>query len=118
MDTIIIEELEVFYRVGVPDEERARPQRLLLSVEISHDFTAASKRDDVRATIDYHAVAQHLRSLGEGREWRLIETVGVEIAEWILREFGALGVTVEVRKFILPQTRHVAVRLTRRRAEL
>jgi len=34
---IIISELEVFYRIGVPDSERAKPQRLLLNVEIGSD---------------------------------------------------------------------------------
>jgi hypothetical protein len=29
MDKITISDLEVFYRVGVPEEERAEPQRLL-----------------------------------------------------------------------------------------
>ncbi len=32
MSRISIVDLEVFYRVGVPDEERAQQQRLLLTV--------------------------------------------------------------------------------------
>jgi len=115
MDSIFIRELEVFYRVGVSEEERLAPQRLLLTVEIENDFEAAAKTDDLSATIDYHAVAQRLLRLGEGREWKLIESLAVEIANTILREFGGDAVTVEVRKFVLPQAAHVAVRATRRR---
>jgi dihydroneopterin aldolase len=113
VDIITIADLEVFFRVGVPDAERAQPQRLLLTVEMETDFTAAGATDDLRQTIDYYAVAQRLQALGEGCEWKLIERLGEDIAALILREFGPQRVTVEIKKFILPQTRHVAVRLTR-----
>jgi FolB domain-containing protein len=115
MDRIFIRELEVFYRVGVSQEERVAPQRLLLTIEIEHDFAAAAKTDDLAATIDYYAVAQRLLRLGEDREWKLIESLAVEITDTVLREFGGAAVTVEVRKFVLPQAAHVAVRATRRR---
>jgi len=42
MDTIIIQDLEVHYRVGVPEAERAEPQRLLLTLEMTTDFTTAA----------------------------------------------------------------------------
>ena len=42
MDRIIISELEVFYRVGVTEQERSQPQRLLLTVEMALDFAAAA----------------------------------------------------------------------------
>jgi dihydroneopterin aldolase len=113
VDIITIADLEVHFRVGVPDAERAQPQRLLLTVEMATDFTAAGATDDLRETIDYYAVAQRLQALGEGREWKLIERLGEDIAALILREFRPRRVTVEIKKFILPQTRHVAVRLTR-----
>ena len=60
MDTIVIKDLEVFYRVGVSEEERAKPQRLLLTIELTRDFSAAAENDDLRATIDYHALTERL----------------------------------------------------------
>jgi FolB domain-containing protein len=113
MDTIIIRELEVHYHIGVPDEERAQPQRLLISVEMEHDFSRAAAGDDLTHTINYYVVSQRLLKLGEGRNWRLLETLAEEVARIILREFGAASVTVEIRKFIIPEARHVAVRIRR-----
>jgi FolB domain-containing protein len=113
MDTITITDLEVFYCVGVPDEERAQPQRLLLTIEMEHDFRTAATEDELRGTIDYFAVSQRLLKLGHGLHWKLIETLAVDIAGVILEEFGARGVTVTVKKFIIPQAQHVAVRVTR-----
>jgi len=113
MDKIIINDLEVFYRVGVPDQERAQPQRLLVTVEILHDFTAAANGDDLARTIDYDAVCQRLLGYGAGRSWKLIEKLAADLAEIILHEFGAETVSVEVKKFVIPQARYVAVQLTR-----
>jgi dihydroneopterin aldolase len=52
MDKITISNLEVFYHVGVTDEERAKPQRLLITVEMSHDFESAVSADNLADTID------------------------------------------------------------------
>jgi 7,8-dihydroneopterin aldolase/epimerase/oxygenase len=113
MDTIIIRDLEVLYRVGVPDEERSKPQRLLLSVEMAHDIRNAAATDDLGQTINYYAVSRRLLNLGERRSWKLIETLAEEIAGIVLGAFGATAVTVEVQKFIIPEARHVAVRIHR-----
>lgn len=115
MDTITLTDLEVHYRVGVPDAERAVPQRLLLTVEMQHDFTRAAASDDLRETIDYHAVSRRLLNFGEGRDWRLIEKLAADLAAMVLADFGAEVVNVEVKKFIIPEARHVSVRLTRTR---
>jgi dihydroneopterin aldolase len=111
---ISIVDLEVFYRVGVPDAERARPQRLLLTVEMESDFSAAAKSDGIADTIDYFAVSQRLLKFGEGRSWRLIEKLAADIAGAILSEFKPQSVTVEVKKFVIPQARHVSVQITKR----
>jgi len=115
-DQIIIADLEVCYRVGVPAEERAQPQRLLLTLTLEHDFTAAVRSDNLADTIDYAAITQRLLTLGDGAEWELIETLAVDIADVVRDEFGVPRVTVEVKKFIIPQARYVAVRVTRPRS--
>ena len=117
MDTITISDLEVHYCVGVPDEERAKPQRLLLTVVMEHDFRTAATEDELSDTIDYFAVSQRLLKFGDGVHWRLIETLAVDIAQMLLEEFGPRSVTVEVKKFIIPQARQVSVRVARSKAE-
>lgn len=117
MDTITICDLEVFYHVGVPDEERARPQRLLLTVEMDLDFTEAATSDNLRATVDYASVSRQLQSFGEGRSWKLIETLAVDIAALVsvLADQTPQAVRVEVKKFILPETRFVSVKVERQK---
>ncbi len=81
MSKITIVDLEVMYCVGVTDEERAKPQRLLLTVDMNFDFTSAAVSDRIERTIDYQTVANDMLKFGEGRSWRLIERVVAKIAE-------------------------------------
>jgi len=113
MDTIAITDLEVFFQVGTTEAERSQPQRLLISVELEHDFNAAVSRDDLAATIDYFAVSQRLLRFGEGCHWHLIETLAVDIAQMILDEFLPKSVRVQVKKFVIPQAAYVSVSVQR-----
>jgi len=113
MDIIMIRELAVAYRVGVTEEERSAPQRLLLTIEMSHDCTAAAARDDLTKTIDYDAVCRRLLRFGESASWKLLETLAADIGMMIRSEFRAASVLVEVQKFIIPEARYVAVRMRR-----
>jgi dihydroneopterin aldolase len=114
-DAITITDLEVLARVGVPDGERAEPQRLLLTVEMEQCFAKAAAGDDIEATIDYHAVTMAVTELAENGEWRLIEKLAADAAALVLAKFQPDCVRVEVKKFILSETRHVSVRIERRR---
>ncbi|MEY2465734.1 MAG: 7,8-dihydroneopterin aldolase/epimerase/oxygenase [Verrucomicrobiota bacterium] len=113
MSRISIVDLEVFYCVGVTDEERARPQRLLITVDMNFDFSSAAVSDRIEKTINYFELAQRLLKYGEGRSWKLLEKLAANIADLIMAEFKPQAVIVEVKKFPIPQARFVSVSLTR-----
>ena len=114
-DRIRIEELELSSFIGVPDEERAEPQRLTvnLTVEPRRDF--ADLGDAIENTVDYFAVCGDVKALSLARPRRLIETLAGEIATLVLDRFAVRAVEVELRKYILRDTAHVAVSLRRER---
>lgn len=112
-DVIIIRELRVRTHIGVPDEERATPQELLVNVELSPEIVGQSVADDISRTVDYHAVVLRLEALAAERPRKLIETLAEEMAAVVLDEFAVVRVVIEIEKFILPQTRCVGVRITR-----
>jgi len=113
MSFITIVDLEVFYCVGISDEERAKPQRLLLTLDIKFDFSSAAVSGRIGRTIDYNEVTQELLKFGETRNWRLIESVATEIADRIITQYRPENVTVEVKKFSIPEARYVSVCLTK-----
>ena len=115
MSRISIVDLEVYYRVGVPEQERAQPQRLLLSLDLECDLSAAAASDRIEDTIDYKAITDGLLQFGEGRSWKLIEKLAADIAQLVLDRYQPQSVQVEIKKFVIPQARYVAVQLTRSR---
>ena len=96
--------------IGVPDEERGSPQDLIMDVLIEPLCAFDAMDDDISRTVDYAEVALRVSELAGERPRRLIETLAVETARMILKDFHARSATVEIRKFILPETDHVAVR--------
>jgi|GEM_PF-490495 FolB domain-containing protein len=116
-DRIFLNEVEVHYHVGVTDEERSKPQRLLVSVEMTTDFSAAATTDFLATTIDYQTAYDRLLHFGEGRTWKLIEKLASDIATAFLKALGPQQITVEVKKFALERCRYTSVRVTRNRGE-
>lgn len=109
-DEIRIEELELSARVGVPEEERAAPQRITVSLRLQPRQNFRELGDDLRRTIDYAAVCGELRRFVDGRADRLIETLAHAMAGHLLASFEIVRVELELRKFILPETKYVAVK--------
>jgi dihydroneopterin aldolase len=113
-DLIEIQGLRVAAKVGVPDLERRIPQGLEIDLTLICDFRDLA--DDLARTADYAAVSDLVRCECAAREFRLIESLADHLAASILAAFPATAeVALTVRKFVVPATRHVAVKVTRRR---
>jgi len=115
-DTIVVSQLEVLARVGVPAAERGRAQRLTISLWLTPERGLAGLGDELANTIDYGAVCDAAREEAGARTRHLIETMGEEIAARLLGRFPLRAVEVEVRKYVLAGTEYVAVRMRREKA--
>jgi dihydroneopterin aldolase len=114
-DRIVIKRLELLAHIGVPDDERAHPQRLTASLVLEplRDFRALDDR--LENTVDYFQVGEDVKALTLARPRRLIETLAEEIAAELLARFPLRSVEIELRKYILPDTAFVAVQIRRER---
>jgi FolB domain-containing protein len=112
-DRIHIEQLKIVARVGVSETERARSQRLALSITIWPRFHADDLGDDVTKTVDYSKLCQEAKKFVQGRADKLIETLADALAEHLLRKFAIRRVTVELRKFVLKGADYVSVAVSR-----
>ena len=115
MNEIVIQGLAVHAHIGVPDEERRQPQRLLINAVLTPQVAFSDLNDDLSLTADYHAAACRISAVAADRPRRLIETLAADLANMLLAEFPLAGVEIEIRKFILPDTEYVAVRCHRLR---
>ena len=112
-DKIAIEDLEVLFHVGVPEKERSEPQKLLITIEMTLDLGPSGATDNLAETIDYYAVSQAVKTLGQARRWKLIEALADDICQLVLNDFKPNAVRVLIKKFILPDTRWVSVEMSR-----
>lgn len=112
-DTIEIRGLRLRTFIGVPDDERAEPQELKVTVVMTPRKPFAELNDDLAETVDYAAVAGEIEALALERPRRLIETLAHEIAEFLVTRHPLVRADVLLEKFILPQTECVAVRASR-----
>lgn len=109
--------LEVIARVGVPEEERTAPQRLLLDLRFAAIGQPADLRDDIDSTVDYFALSRSVIALVGERPRKLIETLADELADRLLTDYPLRWIEITVRKFILPDAEWVAVTVRRLKAE-
>lgn len=114
-DLIHIREMELSACIGVPDEERAKPQRLTVSMTLWPMAGFHEMEDRLEQTVDYASICREVKAFVGGRNDKLIETLGDAIALHLLHAFPLRRVQLELKKFILPEVNHVAVSLVRER---
>jgi dihydroneopterin aldolase len=115
-DRIFVADLELFSHIGVPDAERAAPQRLTVNLCLVPRVCFSQLDDDITNTVDYFALTRRVRALASERPRKLIETLAQEMAVCCLEEFAVAWVEVEVRKYILADTTYVSVRVQREKS--
>lgn len=108
-DSIHIEQLEVLGRVGVTENERSHPQRLVFNVTVWLRQPFSQLADDIAETANYSVIAHQVRVVTEDGSHRLIETLADAVARRLIESFPVAKVRVELRKFVLPGSAFVAV---------
>ena len=98
MDRISIRGLRAVTHIGVPDEERSRPQALLIDLEVLTDLRQAGASDELDDTVDYGALTSRVAELVSRSRVKLLERLAALIAEEIATAKGVTGVSVTVAK--------------------
>lgn len=112
-DAIHLETIELQARIGVPEEERTKPQRLTLTLTLWPRVQFDALQDEIGKAVDYAKVVEAAEEFLAPRGDRLLETLANAIAGFLLAEFPLVRVRVELRKFVLPQVGYVAAIVTR-----
>ena len=112
-DKIHIEQLDAFTRVGVPEEERAKPQRLSVSISFWPYQQTRDLADNIEGTVNYSAVADETKNFLHDQSAKLIETLAEVLARHLLKSFPIQKIKIELRKFPLEDAKYVSITLTR-----
>ncbi len=113
-DQIFIRGQRVSCHIGVPDEERANAQELIVHTRFTSSICSQLCDDHIDETVDYHAVYLRINEVAAVKSRKLIETLAEDLASMILAEFQVAEVSIEIEKFILPNTQCVGVAITRK----
>ena len=112
-DEIEIRRLQVETHIGVPDEERAEPQTLWISVWMRPGQGFQGLQDNVANTVDYYQASLGIVALAAAKPRHLIETLATDVAGFLLSNYPLESVDVKVEKKILTNADFVAVKISR-----
>jgi dihydroneopterin aldolase len=112
-DCIHIEQLEVSTRIGVPDEERATPQRLTASISFRPYHDGGDLADEIGNAVNYSDVVEEAKNFVRDQSVNLIETLADRLAMHLLKRFRIQKITIELRKLPFEDAKYVSVTITR-----
>ncbi len=90
--------IEVMARIGLLEEEQYAPQDLLVSVELSYDFTNIKESDEVTEGIDYRDLISHIRNFSTAYDGKTLEKFAHLLASEIKQIFPVDKVRLSVDK--------------------
>ena len=97
-DRITLTGLRVRGNHGVFDHERRDGQEFVVDVTVWIDLDRAAASDDLTETLHYGELASRVAEIVGGEPRNLIETVGTEIAEDVMKDGRAHAVEVTLHK--------------------
>jgi len=102
-------DLELICHLGVPAKERAQPQKILCTAVFPvPNLKKAAQTDDLADTVNYFDLSQLLQKTARQKKRKLIETLAADLAQVAFDTFPLPWMDLELKKFILPETRHIS----------
>lgn len=112
-DLILIRGLRCWTHLGVPELERAVAQEIEMDLELAPQRTLFGLEDDIKQTIDYAEVAALVEKEAARVARALLERLGEDVLNLIGQNYPVASATIELRKFVVPGTAHVGVRMSK-----
>lgn len=116
-DFIRLKDITIFGFYGVSPQEREVGQKIQIDLDLYADLSAACASDSLQDTINYESVyTSVMEVVGAGKRYRLLETLGEEICDVVIRTYPVERVKIRLRKLNLPfpnNLSNIEIRLTR-----
>ncbi|MGL4308484.1 dihydroneopterin aldolase [Cetobacterium sp. SF1] len=99
MDKVLLKGMKFYGYHGVLPAENQLGQNFYIDLEMDVDFRAAALEDNIEKSVSYADVYITVKSIVEGKIFKLIEALGEEIAREIILENSRIEkIKVRVRK--------------------
>jgi dihydroneopterin aldolase len=119
-ERIVIERLEFHGRCGVTEDERRKPQLIVVDLELDAAVDSAAQSDRLHDTIDYARVAERIVALSTTLTCHLLESLAEQLLGMLFAEFPADRIRIWIRKLHAPLAMvagSVGIRVERTRAQ-
>ncbi len=117
-DRILIEDQCIHCEIGLTEQERSFPQRLLIStsVGLENGLGSVASSVDLDTGLCYATLAECFKAVAQARSWTLVEELGEALTKAAFEQFPASSVIeLTIKKFVVPETAWVGIRIERRR---
>ena len=95
-DQIILKGIRSNCIIGINSDERERKQEIIINLLIFHDFSNID--DEIDNTINYSSVYKFTKKFVENSKFYLIETLGNQLADKLIKEFKLNQIEIEIIK--------------------
>lgn len=95
-----IRDIEIFLPLGTTEEERAIPQRVLISLTWTADTSTSEQSDNIEDTTDYFAVRESVTTFLQDKSFSLLEKLHHDLHSAITNYFPELeALKISIEKF-------------------
>ncbi len=119
--SIIIKDIQLNAFCGVTEAERSQPQPIIVNLTVRCPNESAFQSDQLSDTIDYAAITQCIRDIGENQRYSLLEKLTEDLCQALFQQFPLSHLKIWVRKIRAPIqdfSGSVGIRLIRSRQEI
>lgn len=113
---VLVKDLEIRTVIGVHDEEKRAPQRVLVNVELAVREDGPFESDRLEDVVDYSAVVARIEAIAAAGHVNLVETLAERVAAGCLADPKVLAARVRIEKpDVIANARGVGVEIERKR---
>lgn len=98
MDIIELKGIQLNTLIGVYPSEKVTPQPLIIDLTYAIFAAEAAQQDDLKKTIDYDLIIQHLKDFVCHTQFDLLETLAEKLAQSLLTTFPTKWVKLSINK--------------------
>lgn len=114
---LVIRDLRIEFLIGILDEERQKPQPVVLNIAVFVPENGPATSTDINDYVSYAVIVDDIKALAQSdRHIPLVENLAEEIATLVLKDQRANRVVVDITKpNIIPEATGVGVIIERTR---
>ena len=114
---VFVRDLTMLALIGIHDAEKIKPQRIVVSIDLSVQETDGPMPDDISHVVSYEIIVKKCEAIVAEGHVNLVETLAEKFAEICLKDKRVVAARVRIEKpDIIPNAKSVGVEIERQRA--